>query len=250
MKFSFKIISIPAITTSALLGAQAHGEESTLTIGSALMLSSSSYQKGKSVDTLIPLIEGYWDNLFISGDRAGGFIAGDDDWALAIVIGIGRTSDAKRGDSPTLKDMPSLNDVTVGGFTLFTEKISGEYSLDVAHDISGNHNGYTAELMYRYPIRAGAWTIYPELMGRWMSHEVSEYYYGVSRENSRVDRPYYRPGPAYQCHIGVSAEFSIDRHHTIDYGMGYRRLSDNIRESSIIKRAYTSHYTIGYTYTF
>mgnify|MGYP000004305301 FL=1 len=250
-----KMKLISAFTASALLGSHAQAEsdstnDSDISIGVSLINQSSEYLQGKSENATMPLIEARWKTIFISGDRVGSFFAGGDHWVLALTTGLDHVGDKDRGDSEKLADMRKLDTVIVAGINAFVESSYGEFSLEVSRDISGGHEGHVAELSYSYSFTSGSWTAYPEIGVLWMSHEVSDYYYGVSEVDARVDRTQYRPGSAFIWSVGFGVSYDFYHHHSVTLSATINRLSDRLLDSPIVEKADTEGLMLGYSYSF
>jgi outer membrane scaffolding protein for murein synthesis (MipA/OmpV family)/alpha-beta hydrolase superfamily lysophospholipase len=225
-------------------------ESSNLSIGLALASSSSPYIRGNLKPSVIPVINMYWEGLYIKHDRAGAFIAWGDNWTLGLAAGLDRAGGKNRDNSKQLTNMRPLDTVFVGALDLFIETSSGDISVDIAHDFSNKHSGYSAEASYSYLIPLNAWSVSPKISLLWLSETASNYYYGVSKEEAQLGRAEYQPGASYKFGLGGTVDYSFDKNNTIFFDATIKKASNAIRKSPIIDKDYTFHTTLGYLYSF
>jgi outer membrane protein len=251
---AFSLISINANATTmvsdTIQNGGADSETSSLTIGLAVDSSSSPYSRGNPKPSVIPVIDLYWEGLYIRHDRAGAFIAWGDNWALGLAAGLDRAGGKNRGHSKQLTNMRPLDTVFVGALDLFIETSNGDISFGIAHDFSNKHSGYSAEVSYSYLIPLDAWSVAPRMSLLWLSETASNYYYGVSKEDAQLGRAEYQPGASFKFGLGGIVDYSFDKNNTIFFDATMKKVSNAIRKSPIIDKDYTFHTTLGYLYSF
>jgi outer membrane protein len=260
---NFKILSV--MTAFSLMGINANaksmvsdiipnngadGESSSLSIGIAVASSSSPYIHDNPKPSIIPVIDMYWQGLYIKHDRAGAFMAWGDNWALGLAAGFDRAGGKDRGHSKQLTNMRPLDTVFVGAVDLFIETSIGDTYFDIAHDLGNKYSGYSAEISHSYPIALGAWNIFPKVSLLWLSEAASNYYYGVNKGDAQLGRAEYQPGSSFKLGLGGTVDYSFDKNNTIFFDVAMKKVSSSISNSPIIDKDYTVYTTLGYLYSF
>lgn len=70
----------------------------------------------------------------------------------------------------------------------------GELKLGWVTDTLDRHNGEEVRFSYRYRFESGTWSLSPYISWVWQDENVTDYYFGVSAEEARADRPAYSAG--------------------------------------------------------
>lgn len=241
---------VPVLALSAMCHTNAFSEEASLSLGAFMTNKSPVYQGGESQNSPYPFIDAHWGPLFISNGQAGSFIAGSDQWGLALAIGLADIEDKSRDDSKQLKGMHKLNTVIVGTVQSFIDTDYGQFSAGLEQDISNQHKGYAANVGYSYSLELGHWLIEPAISATWINEDISNYYYGVEKKEVTSNRAAYQPGSASYLNTEINLVYFFNRNHALALGISYSHLSNNISDSPIVNHSSTSSAMVGYVYSF
>lgn len=242
--------AIPVLVLSAMCSANGYCEEASLSLGAFVTNKSSVYEGGGNKNSPYPFVDGYWGPFFISNGQLGSFIAGNDHWGFALAAGLANLEDKSRGHSKQLAGMHKLEDVFVGSVQAFIETHYGQLSASYEKDISHQHNGYSANVGYRYSLEVGHWLIEPAFSATWINESISEYYYGVQHNEVTSNRAAYQPGSASYLKTELNLVYFFNRYHAVALGVSYSQLSNEITDSPIVNHTSTSSALVGYVYSF
>ena len=84
----------------------------------------------------------------------------------------------------------------------------------------------------------------------WQSAEVVRYYYGVSADDVRPDRPLHEPDGGVNFELGVTVTYPVAKRHTLQFRAGAVFLSPEISRSPIVVRDRLAKLGVGYVYRF
>lgn len=111
----------------------------------------------------------------------------------------------------------------------------GRVRLHALADVTDTSGGHELGAEYTYMIRSGMWTLLPSIGVRWMSKDLSNYYFGtldaeVARGVSR-----YTPGSAVVPSAGVTATRPVGERWTVVGGLSYRFLPGTLADSPLLE---------------
>jgi len=219
-------------------------------IGLAAFTGQSPYIGGKTQTEAIPYLEAQWGPVYFRTGDLGVYLYEGENWELSAGVVRDVFGDTDRGDSRELKDMEDLDDVYNASIAAAYESKWGEFELQVAADISSNHEGEYVEFSYGYPIRAGKWSIGPTIGALWFSEEISQYYVGVTPEDSRPGRPVYTADSGVLYKVGLEARYSLNEQHNFLIMIENEFYPDEITDSPIIDDSSAASIIGGYVYRF
>lgn len=256
----FKQLISGAVITMLSLGVVAAGHDddddddddggSSYGIGAVVAVKESIYRGGKTENDIHPRLWAQWGPLFIRGPGIGYSFYQDSKLELAAVLSLDFVSNTDRGDSSQLSDMGDLNEILLGGFEASYEEDWGEIDFAFGIDVLGEHDGYQLEFSYSYPFALGPWQLEPEAGLVWFSKEVTNYYYGVSRQYVRPDRLFYDPDSSFRYGFEVEATYPFAKHHAIQLEASYELYSKDITDSPIVDGSSAWGVSAGYIYRF
>ncbi len=254
-----KMKSLPIVAIPALFCVNSYCSEpmteknmmakSGLSVGAIFVKSDPLALGGKSEYSVLPVIDGYWGPLFINDEGVGSYIMGGTNWGVSLSLDL-EGIDNKRGDSQRLSDMPKLDQVVLCSLKFQTEHSWGAVSMGFDHDVSKKHHGYTVHVSYQYPIAIGPLNILPTVTGTWLSHETTNYYYGVQNKYAKPGRARYKPGSATTLNFELMLIYAFNEHDAFTGGLSQQRVSKNISNSPIVGNSHAMDVWFGYVYTF
>lgn len=114
----------------------------------------------------------------------------------------------------------------------------GPVTTKIAQDVSGEHDGYYAQISAGYPIAAGAWTVIPSIAYRYMDSNMSNHLFGVSQAES------VRTGGAINAYdtdaissvrYGVRGIYPVFKSLNLMLGISHTRFDKDILKSPIVE---------------
>jgi outer membrane protein len=146
--------------------------------------------------------------------------------------------------------MKELDYLYGAGLYLQRELAGWEIGLEILQDLSGENDGQQAELSLVYPWFVEQFELRPALSLTWLSEKTVDYLFGVSAEETRVDRPAYSPGASYEIELGLL----IQRPFVGDFSaVGLFEISTygkEITDSPLVDQDYSWEGVIGVMYSF
>jgi len=112
----------------------------------------------------------------------------------------------------------------------------GRVRLQALADVTDTSGGHEIGLEYTYMLRSGMWTILPSAGVRWMSKDLTNYYFGT--QDAEVERgvPRYNPGSAVVPSLSVAATRPLGERWNFLGGFTYRLLPDELSDSPLLER--------------
>jgi outer membrane scaffolding protein for murein synthesis (MipA/OmpV family) len=136
------------------------------------------------------------------------------------------------------------------GLSLKWKNDWGDVSIRALKDTLNRHKGSEADITYEYYWRTGKWLFSPRVSYIFQDSTLTNYYYGVSEEEARQDRPEYAPGKSKFVHVGLSSTYFLNRRMLMFANIGYETIDDSVANSPLVdKKNLTSAY-FGFAYNF
>ena len=137
-----------------------------------------------------------------------------------------------------------------GGIELGLSRRWGQLKLDWVSDLLGRHEGEEVRASYRYQFDAGPWSFSPFIAWTWQSANLAGYYFGVSADEARPDRPEYRPGDAQWISYGLNTSWQATDRIQWFANVVFGGASSEIVNSPLIEEDGFSSAFVGGTYLF
>lgn len=254
MRF-YQFITAACLSTCALgvlaQSDERHDEDSEgYALGILVGNDQSLYVGGDDEIQPFPFIQARWGNFFIGGPGIGYYLYEDNGWSISTSIALDGIGDTDRDNSKLLADMPEFDSIVMGQVGISKETNWGEFSLSLASDVSGTHDGTSAELEYSFEIPMAGWMIEPSIGLQWQSEEINQYFYGVEQQYVRPDRAFYKADAGVNYSAGIMAMYPFMENHAVVLNLEYESYSKEISDSSIVDRDNTFNVGIGYVYRF
>ena len=126
----------------------------------------------------------------------------------------------------------------------------GTLTLDWLTDTLDRHNGQDVGISYRYDIDLGPWTVSPFISWSWHDENLTDYYFGVSADEARPDRPEYAPGEAQWISFGLSSAWRVTDRIEFFANVGFAGADSVVKDSPLVAEDAASAAFIGGTYVF
>ncbi|MEJ2514662.1 MAG: MipA/OmpV family protein [Gammaproteobacteria bacterium] len=136
------------------------------------------------------------------------------------------------------------------GLELVLRQDWGILTLDWLTDALDRHNGQEAGASYRYDIDLGPWTVSPFIAWTWQDADLTDYYFGVSPDEARPDRPAYDPGESQWITFGLNTAWRITDRIELFANVGFGGVDSVVRDSPLVAEDSASAAFIGGTYVF
>ncbi|MCB1684444.1 MAG: MipA/OmpV family protein [Pseudomonadales bacterium] len=136
-----------------------------------------------------------------------------------------------------------------GGVALTLEQPWGTVAFTAVSDLLARHNGEELDLTYLLPLEYGRWTFTPSASLVYQSRDLTDYYFGVSDSEARVDRPAYRPDSALFWRAGLNTSYQLSRNLQLFANVSYTALDETVQDSPLTDRDNLFASFVGGSYT-
>ena len=154
-------------------------------------------------------------------------------------------------DSEQMRRLDKRKSTVMAGLSYVHNTPYGFLRTTIAGDTLDNSNGINWDLARLYRYTNGNLTLTPGIGVEWNSDNQNEYYYGVSRhESRRSGMRSYDPDSSWNPYLELSANYRFLGDWSV-YGVArYTRLSDEITDSPMVDKSRSGLISTGITYTF
>ncbi len=164
----------------------------------------------------------------------------------SVLMGGGYDAD----DSDYLQGMDEFHTMYNAGFEVESQFYGWDVGLEIAQDVSGEHNGQEAEISLSYQWMVAGFEFTPSLSMTWFSKKTVDHYYGVSAAETRADRPSYSPGASYEASAELMVQRRIFGNFTAVGITGISTFGNDIKDSPLVEKDYEISGVLGVMYTF
>ena len=117
-------------------------------------------------------------------------------------------------------------------------------------DTFDRHKGQSAEVSYRYRFDRGRFSFSPFITWAWNDAKLTNYYYGVSEAEARVDRPAYTPGESQWLGFGVNTTWWVSERIQFFANLGFNGVDTVVADSPLVEEDTQSAFFAGGSYIF
>jgi outer membrane protein len=166
-----------ALLLSTPIIAQAGGS-----VGVIGAISESVYKETDNQAKLLPSISYEGENFFLHLPEIGyRFLPKQSQQNFSVGLSYESSNfDPDDSDNINIQQLEDRDDSIMA----FARYKIGPLSTKLAQDISGEHDGYYAQIALGYPLPVGAWKVIPSISYRYMDSKMSNHLFGVSRSES------------------------------------------------------------------
>lgn len=126
----------------------------------------------------------------------------------------------------------------------------GALNANYLGDTLNRHQGQSAQLAYRYRFDLGRFSLSPFVSWSWNDDKLTDYYFGVSENEARVDRPAYSPGESEWVSFGVNTTWWVSERIQFFANIGFGGVDTVVTDSPLVEEDGTSAFFAGGTYVF
>jgi outer membrane protein len=215
-------------------------------IGIGIGYRTSVYQDGD--DRILPNYLYNSDRIYIHGTHFAYRYFTTDTWSLDAGFKVESFGEDHDG-SDTINDIPGIEKIS----KLINGKFSAEYSFDahrfrleVSHDLSNEHNGAQLEVLYTHSFSFERIKLSPFVGFEWWSEDVTDYYFGVSRDSDRASL--YQSDSMMHNIVGFQALMWLAPNHAVHFRLKHTLCDDAVNESQLTDRDQHTFTTLSYVY--
>ena len=117
-------------------------------------------------------------------------------------------------------------------------------------DTLNRHKGQSAEVSYRYTFDRGRFSFSPFVTWAWNDDKLTNYYYGVSENEARPDRPAYNPGESQWLGFGMNTTWWVSERIQFFANLGFTGVDTVVSDSPLVEEDSQSAFFAGGTYIF
>jgi len=245
----FKILTLGVLIASSVSTAIAANQWS---VGAGVGVVDRPYKQYDRDIYPIPVITYEGDNFWFRGLGGGYYLWNDQTDKLSVTAYYSPTY-FKPGDSDDsqLRRLNKRKSTMMAGLSYVHNTEYGFLRTKLAGDTLDNNNGIVWDLAWLYRYTNGGLTLTPGIGVEWQSENYNDYYYGVSRsESRRSGLNSYDADDGWNPYLELTASYRFADDWSL-YGTGrYTRLSDEIKDSPMVDKSWTSLVSAGITYSF
>jgi outer membrane protein len=198
---------------------------------------------------LVPLLLYNGKYLFSRGTAAGVHILNRPFFQFSLLARV-RFDNLHPGDSEFYEGIEDRLQSIDAGAEMRVHGQWGEFKSVLLTDTLSRHEGQSAEVSYRYRFDFERFSISPFVSWEWRDADLSNYYYGVSAEEARPDRPEYAPGNSQWYSLGFNSSYKLTDRVTVFGNLGLDLVDSAVNDSPIVDASKAATLYLGGIYTF
>lgn len=200
----------------------------------------------------IPIVTYKGDNFWVSGLGGGYYLFNSASDKISI-MGYYDPMQFKHEDSDNekLQQLTTRKGTMMAGLSYVHNTQYGSLRVALTGDVLGNSNGVIADMAWLYRYINGSFSITPAVGLKWNSENQNDYYYGISRyESRRSGLGKYNPDSDTMPYAELTVNYRF-LHNWNLYGVGrWSHLNDEVTDSPMVENSWNSILSIGVTYSF
>jgi outer membrane protein len=151
---------------------------------------------------------------------------------------------------PQLLEPPDRDYAVELGFESLFGGEWGQATLRAFHDVSGTHEGYEISADYSYRVTRGRFSFSPMVGVSWKSASLSNYYWGVHKEEVSATLAAYEVRGGVGWETGVRANYYLSKSLRLAVSANYERLQYSVAQSPLVKQDHVFGYFAGLGWQF
>ncbi len=221
------------------------------TLGIIATQSQSVYKDTDSQSTLFPNVSYDTEHFYLRFPEVGYRILPKQS-VQNITIGLSYESTGFDPDDSNDANIQLLDDRDASIMAFASYRL-GPITTKIAQDVSGEHDGYYAQISTGYPIQMAAWRVIPSIAYRYMDNKMSNHLFGVSQTESNrtggaIDA--YKSDAVSFIRYGVRGIYPASQNINLMVGLSHTHYTDKILKSPIVEDNTVSSLFAGVTLRF
>lgn len=245
----FKLLALSVIIASSMGTASAASQWS---VGAGVGVVESPYKQYDRDIYPLPVVTYEGDDFWFRG-LGGGYYLWNDQADKLSVMAYYSPAHFKPGDSDDrqLRRLDKRKSTMMAGLSYVHNTEYGFLRTTLSGDTLDNSNGIVWDLAWLYRYTNGALTLTPGIGMAWHSENYNDYYYGVSHDEARRSGlNSYDADDSWNPYLELTASYKFAGDWSV-YGTGrYTRLGDEIKDSPMVDKSWSSLISAGITYSF
>ncbi|MHC4854798.1 MAG: MipA/OmpV family protein [Planctomycetota bacterium] len=224
--------------------AVAKAVESTLNLGAGFVYQSPIY-RGKDAHYIpIPMVFYQKGKLYFRGNSFGYQFYQDQGLSFEVLAQwMFRGYD--EDDSRHLRGMDDRDPSLEGGIAASYYDGWGTTRISFGTDLLSKHDGQELTFSYAKRFIREPWVLTPSAGVAWQSNNLTDYYYGVERDEATAARPRYSAGEAWNPFISLSTQYYFTEKWSSLVMLRYDWLDGDISSSPIVNKNYQVRAMVG-----
>ena len=245
----FKVLTLGVLIATSVAPAMA---ESRFSLGAGVGVLESPYKDYDREVRPVPVITYESDNFWFRGLGGGYYLWNDESDKLSIMAYYSPFEfQPKDSGDWQLRQLDKRKATMMAGLSYIHNTPYGFLRTSLAGDTLDKSNGISWDLAWLYRYTNGGLTLTPGIGVEWSSENLNDYYYGVSRQESRrsgLDR--YEADSDWSPYLELSASYKLTDDWSV-YGLGrYTHLASEIKDSPMVDKSWAGAFSAGVTYSF
>lgn len=232
--------------------ASAFAEGDEFSIGLGGRASVTPYKRYDTQWTPLPIVSYEGKYAYVRGFAAGVKLVNLEFLEFSAFAGYDDTSFSSNASSDKrLRKLTDRRSSVAAGLEVRLSTPYGMFHASGAQDVLGNSNGLTGVIGYMQSLEYGALEFIPALGAQWSSSGYNDYYYGVSGKESRKSGlDAYDAGGGLSPYVGLTVDYSLTDSWEVFCRGEAVFLNSAVKDSPMVGRSNTYHFTLGTTFTF
>lgn len=239
--------SLTALSLSPLLS-----HASSFSAGAGVVIAPDSYRGDAKQVFPLPVINFDNENFFFHSLSAGYKVFNDQQNKLNIIafynplhLNPDDTNDSQ------MEKLDKRHSTLMGGLAYSRIQDWGTLRFSLVGDLLGHSNGIIADVGYLHPFDFGNWSITPGAGVTWNSANQNQYYYGVSQNESKKSGfDSYDPSSSINQYVELTSGYKISHSWRAYLSGRVVHLNNEVTDSPIVDKNYSTYITTGITYAF
>lgn len=222
--------------------------DANVSIGMGTVISRDFYKGTDTKGTAIPVITAEFDKFFISGMSFGYHMIKDDSLTLDAVLQYA-PEPFETKDSQSLAGIERDGTIN-GGITASFVRDSYVFSASVLTDLLSEHQGYLADISIAKLCGDKTLSFVPKIGISIHDDNYNRYYYGVRQSEAIIGRDACAPGGGVNPYCSVFANYKLSEKWSLFAAGGIEWAANQIQDSTITSRDYSTNMLVGASYKF
>ena len=244
-----KPLALSVCLAASVSAAHAEGK---FTLGAGVGIVENPYKQYDADVFPVPAISYESDSFWFHG-LGGGYYLWNDNTDKLSVTAYWSPMYFKPGDSDShaLRQLDKRKSTMMAGLSYVHNTEYGFLRTALAGDTLDNSNGFIWDLAWLYRYTNGGLTLTPGIGVQYSSENYNDYYYGVSKnESRRSGLKTYGADDGWDPYLELTASYNFLGDWSV-YGVArYTHLSNEITDSPMVDKSWTGLISTGITYKF